>query len=405
MRTLPALALAVCAGLASSARATSYTTQTIPDVLNNRTQHTPSVTVGTSPDGHTAIHAVYGGSDGGGTSVEHVALVHAWSVDGAPFTSEEIVHYAEFNGTGMYFAQAGYGGGYATVKLDAAFQPEVMFQGGYAVTRYVKTIFGTDQYTENIDPQVHNNGPNYAATSLSFVTTPEIAMGYSNVQDNTIRFTHLVNGVWKSETVTSDAAGANGLTLAYDGANNAHIAWLDGGHYVKYADRWSNGSWSVRTVGQLGWANTHTPGLSMAIDSLNTPHIVTYDDEWNGFGNLQHWWLNNANTFVSETITGYASSPPSLAAGTDGSLTVAYERFVSAVGWQLVVSTHAWAATHWNTQILSTNQTHGAPSLALDSAGYPVVAFIAADTGKVTVMHGGPTILYPQPCCVFQVGP
>jgi hypothetical protein len=174
-------------------------------------------------------------------------------------------------------------------------------------------------------------------------------------------------------------------SLALDSSGNPTVSWseFDGTSRNIYVKRWNGSSWVQ--LGTFLDANTnqnaHNP--SLALNSSGNPMVSWVESDgtsWNIY--VKRWtgtsWIK-LGTFL-DANTNQLAHHPSLALDSAGKPVVSWEEY-GGTSWNIYVK--RWNGTSWvqlGTSLdVNTNKNATDPSLALDSSGNPTVSWFEDD--------------------------
>jgi len=197
-------------------------------------------------------------------------------------------------------------------------------------------------------------------------------------------------------------------SFCIDNENNPHIAWYDNelGNYEIFYLRWDGTAWvDADGSGQESINISHTSASSMdpslSIDNSGNPHIAWYDNElgnyeifylkWNGTAWVDADGSGQESINISNTSRGAIS--PSLDIDTAGNPHIAWSHNETG---NMDISYLAWNGTAWvdadgsgqeSIRISDSKSFMASPSLCLDNADNPHVAWIYPVPGTNEVFY------------------
>jgi len=209
---------------------------------------------------------------------------------------------------------------------------------------------------------------------------------------------------WHIQTVdSSDDLWGDGNCLALDSSDHPHISYLSHERrgdsrritYLKYAV-WNGAEWDIQTVG-----TAVGEGTSLVLDSNGSPHISYYDDRprlvtyrgtqlchvlkyaaWNG--QSRSWDIQPVDdaipsaSFASLALDSKGYPRIAYCAYTD--LQKHYDTGIDSVRYA------AWNGSSWDIQTV--DSVGGRPSLALDSGDQPHISYLY---DEIDEFNGGPS--------------
>ena len=215
----------------------------------------------------------------------------------------------------------------------------------------------------------------YAALFLSATPPYTPHISYYDATNGDLKYAHLTGDGWVVELV--DSAGDVGYwtSLGIDSAGYAHISYWDSTHgEVKYA-RQTAGAWVTETVESTQWGDV----TSLATDSAMTVHLAYQTDEGIRYARRA------ASGWSFETFEN--GEYPSLVLDNAGSPRIAY------MVWDSYHTQHSMiyasrTASGWITDSFSLSGWSGDyTALALDGAGNPAITYRRGDDLGCGVMY------------------
>jgi hypothetical protein len=222
--------------------------------------------------------------------------------------------------------------------------------------------------TEDVD------GPHdYIVTRMALdgLGRPAIALG-----GGSLCLARFDGAAWSVEEVAAVDCQLWSLDLAFDGASNPVVAWVDELPGDLWLGRHDGSGWSFELV-DGGWVD----GVALALDAASSP-LLAYVDRVRGELRLAR---RGGTGFALETIdTGtFAVRSTSLALDASGRPLVAY---VDEVRGSLELA--SWTGSAWALETVDpTGTIQGWTSLAVDASGDPVIAYLSHNdrTGNDTL--------------------
>jgi hypothetical protein len=205
---------------------------------------------------------------------------------------------------------------------------------------------------------------------------------------------------WSAETVDDPPEGAGEVSsIAVDSAGRPHIAYFDlVAGQLRYAHKTASGSWFKTTVDSSGIAGF---GVSLALDASDNPHI-TYHRSATSVSNGDIMYAKGTCilifgtfpfcSFAKEVIAAgvhsqFQAGNTSVALDASGNVHVSYfDHVAGQLKWGKKQPGSAWSLANVATA------PGGFTSLAVDSLGFPQIAWSNSGTG---------TISYARVICFF----
>jgi len=262
----------------------------------------------------------------------------------------------------------------------------------------------------------------FASLALDASGNPVVAWQDSSSGNDEIYIKRWTGSAWDEIGAGSASGGGvsnnNGYSdwpsLALDSSGNPVVAWWDNssGNAEIYIKRWTGSAWTEIGAGSAsGWGISNSSGYSMdpslALDSSGNP-VVAWDDNSSAEGEIyiKRWdgsaWVEiGAGSASGGGISDNVGDSwyPSLALDSSGNPVVAWHDF-SSLSWEIYVK--RWNGSAWieigagsasGGGISNNSGESGFPSLALDLAGNPVVAWQDNSPGnyEIYVRRWNPT--------------
>ncbi|MCX7918108.1 MAG: hypothetical protein N3A72_00595 [bacterium] len=233
---------------------------------------------------------------------------------------------------------------------------------------------------------------------------PHIAWQEGNIDSEQIYYVKWNGSVWTTLGTSRNISQSTGIalspSLALDKLGYPHIAWMDSasGNFDIYYRKWTGTDWSNSENITRSSAPSYQP--SLAVDTNSYPHLAwlehlpgtipggsgeIYYQFWNG-----SVWTTLANLNISQTHDSWSYSQlPSLCLDSRGYPHVVWSE-VTFLGTEQVYY-REWNGTHWVTRgslnISSTVGNARSPCLALDTIGYPHIAWYDTSSGNKEIYY------------------
>jgi uncharacterized repeat protein (TIGR01451 family) len=207
-------------------------------------------------------------------------------------------------------------------------------------------------------------------TQANLAPMPSHKVQSSTDVEGGLRHIRLENAGWHIETISlgDDTSTAS---LALDSLDRPHISFLDDSDALKYA-WYDEGTWRIETVDNQGQMSGK--GTSLSLDAMGHPHI-SYYDRTNHV--LKYARYDGTSWYIDTVHEGGSDITSSLALDAAGHPHISYcdEGFSSPNDLK-----YAWHdGTSWLTETadtLSAARSDGCfPSLALDATGHPHISY------------------------------
>jgi len=206
-----------------------------------------------------------------------------------------------------------------------------------------------------------------------------IGAPYSGVYGWDVWYAVKEGDTWEMDQITHWGSENHQVSLFLDSSDNPHIAW-DARYYyglwgIHYATKIA-GTWTIETV-----HNEDDAAPSLFIDSGGTPHIlwryIHYGLYLTGYG------VKTGGEWVVETLPG-APGQRSLYVDPSGVPHVALIKEISLFHEELYYGNKTGGSWSFD-QIRDSTASNQNPSIFLDSAGTPYVAWLSNATGNYDV--------------------
>jgi hypothetical protein len=195
---------------------------------------------------------------------------------------------------------------------------------------------------------------------------------------------------WHIELVDNEGPIGEHASLKLDSAERPHVAYMydsDSGpiDFLKYAYR-DEDAWHVEVVddeGQVGW------GCSLALDSLDRPHISYYDlyDEFQEPTQDLNYAYYDGSSWHIETVDseGNVGGSSSLALDSLDRPRISYTYLESSINTHL---RYAWFdGSEWHIETVDSEGSVGGGQLALDSLEHPHIAYEDCTNSNAKYAH------------------
>ncbi len=179
---------------------------------------------------------------------------------------------------------------------------------------------------------------------------------------------------WQAETIDPGAYVGWMSSLVVDEAGYPHIGYTDGERGLARYASYDGTSWTFQTIEDNGpWGVSG--GSSLALDSLGRPHVVYVT-----YSNLLTYARYDGATWITETVSGGAGL------GGDRSLALDALDRPHIISCDMGMHYRYYDGTEWITQTVEPGSCNWA-ALALDSAGYPHIAYDRLSSNDTSVHH------------------
>jgi len=263
--------------------------------------------------------------------------------------------------------------GYCPIAVDSNNNPHIAYSSGYAYWN------GSGWSTQTISSDYDN----VFSLVLDADDNPHVLFEAAG-----LKIASWAGPIWSIQTV--DEESANYGTIALDSYGNPHVAYVEG-EEIKYASKEDSG-WSIQTIDKSS-DNLHlivAGGLSLALDSNNTPHIMygipsSYHDDSTG---LDYQTINITLAIFKNSMWNIQTVPVPPPIGKSSNIVLdskgyphffcSQNRYRSAEDKNLIYNFLyvSWDGTGWTTQTVASNiepENYPIPFgfLSLDSYDYP----------------------------------
>jgi len=293
---------------------------------------------------------------------------------------DQSVNYASWNGTAwnVQTVDAGtrYLEGPTRLGLDSLGNPVISYTDHSNLTCAVWD--GNAWNIQTVGSQVDKTeyGTSYAnkkSMALDSYGNPRIAY---LVGEGYLKYAAWGGAGWTTETVATNDIRDESLSL--DSSGRPGIAYLQtegGANVLKYA-KWDGSRWVNETVTTSGGM-----GVSLALNSAGSPRI-SFGDWYTGELKYATW---DGKTWTIQTVDSgdHVFAATSLVLDSSGNPRISY-RNSTGEGFSLKYA--AWNGSAWTRQTIGPIK-YGKPSLALDSANIPGIAYDVA--GPLLYARGG----------------
>jgi hypothetical protein len=322
------------------------------------------------------------------------------------------IKYAYFDGTNWQTQNIGASGLGTSIILDKNSTPHISFRGtsGTGLGLFYAFFDGVRWQITNVDS---GSGIVGAECSIAIDSLSNIHISY--VGENATIKHAVYNGIaWEIETVDIWRT-VTGASIDLDSSGRPHISYSYGSSEIQYA--YHDGiKWHIQTI-FTGKHGEYVTPTSLALDSLNNPHVSFYDwenmDLQYGFNDGSGWQfqtINSKSIAVSPqiSITLDANSKPCIVYFDETNNTIKYSYlennnwveedislpFVPTYG-DIILSLHLdWLSkphvlyrintslyysfkndTTWQTELVSNNVNSWSIGFALDKTSNPFVTY------------------------------
>jgi hypothetical protein len=288
----------------------------------------------------------------------------------------------------------------ATNTTSATITATLTGTNSLSATLTIKRTFPPVGEPEDIwQTEIVPNTPNqlYGAWSSIALFNNEPWISYQDSTGvGTVKLAHKTGGQWIVETVDGDpalpdqalfAAGPTSLKLDHLGQPNV-------AYYSSEGLRWAKKTSSTWTYNKVD-ASTEPIGISMVLDADDHAHIAFFDAgggteyglyyvHWNGSA----WDQNHMTVSANVWNDGYKGTGSALALDADGIPSIAFSD--PATGQLRIAKLNGspdFSDALWTNSVVTGALYSAYPSLAIDAANRPHVAYQRAEPGTNTLLQ------------------
>jgi len=267
----------------------------------------------------------------------------------------------------------GWCGDMASLALDSQGWPHISYWEGTIPTDVYDLKYarwdGSAWRVERVDTAGDVGA--WSCIALDSLDRPRISyFDYGAGADSKLKYARWDGSAWQVVMVdTTDSIGGYGTSLALDSLDRPHISYYYGGD-LRYAC-WNGLEWQIQKVDTAGYTGFYP---SMALDSLDRPRI-SYRD-WGGNLNLKYaWWDGSAWQMEVVDTAGDVGEYTSLALDKEDSPHISYYDYTNGrlkYAW--------WDGASWQVEVVDAagvqSGYRGTPhSLQIGSDDCPRIAF------------------------------
>ncbi|MDI6784640.1 MAG: hypothetical protein QME64_11190 [bacterium] len=178
-------------------------------------------------------------------------------------------------------------------------------------------------------------------------------------------------------------------SLKVDTLNNPHLAWEDDrdGNKEIYYQIWNGSIWTTKgTIANVSKSDIFSISPCLQLDRKDDPHIA-----WEEGGRIYYAYWNDTTWKIDGTISTafFYSGQPTLALTTTNFPCIAWA--ASANAYQAQIAYQEWNGSSWiskgNAYITDSAGYSHRPSLGLDSANFPHIAYLINTSGNQEIYY------------------
>lgn len=276
-------------------------------------------------------------------------------------------------------------GTYVSLAVDNAGEPHLAYNSPFEDGLHYATWNGRKWNRQIIDPE-HTNY--YTSIRLDKDGHPRISYYLYHAPDKSyllhLKFASFDGRQWTIETVDKRMETGKFNSVALDASGHPHIAYS----HVAWGDllyaAWDGSRWNFGDVDSRRTHNDYVGiGNSIALDGSDNPHIAYLDSTKNL---LKYAWLEGGRwkTEIVEDLAGRGEvDHVSLQVDRQNRVHVAY--YDGGIG---VLKYALRDDKGWRTSVVDDNGNVGKyPSLCLDADDNPYIAYYALDDGALKIAH------------------
>ncbi len=282
------------------------------------------------------------------------------------------------------------------VGNDTGRHTSIVLDGsGYAHISYVDYDSGYLKYATNgtgswVTTIVDNAGNDFMHTSIALDASGDPCIAYYDDTTQNLKYADSSGG-WTTGTVESGGEVGSFCSLAIDSSNNAHISYYDETNYALRYATGTLGSWTTTGLDDPGPASPDVGRYtSIGLDTSENPYI-SYYDVTNGDLKFIYWtgaaWSTPASIDTTNDVGKYSS----LAMKGDTPVIVYYDATNGRIRYaELATGPGPGFVSYWQFENVDTGNVGWYGSVAVDSSGFPLVAYYDYTNDDLMYARGTP---------------